>query len=482
MYIPSIFSNHMVLQRGIRLPVWGWDDVGREVTVNLGLQSAKTTVPDGGFWQITLDPIELGPPLHMTIGNGETEVIFENIVAGDVWVCSGQSNMGWPLCESDGSEQAIACSDHSNIRLFDVPPASSKDRQVDIDQTWQVCRPESAWCFSATGYWFGKAIHEAVATPIGLINSAVGGSPINCWIDRRVLEEDADFRPILDRYDSARAHVRAALSEYELGKAKAQLHNIPLTLAKPNDPQQGKGVPGGLFNAMVAPYIPFAIRGVIWYQGESNVLRAYQYRKLFAAMIDDWRNRWGQGDFPFLFMQLPNYDQSGEQHRDCWPELRDAQQAVLASAHTAMAVTIDIGDSRNIHPSNKKQFADRLANVALREVYGREAAVYGPRYLRHQTEGAAAHVHFSDVEGGLSTSDQEPVREFTVAGGNRRFAAAKARIENDHIVVQSDQVPDPIAVRYAWSNDPRCNLVNTTGLPAAPFRTDDWPGKTHSAR
>ena len=481
MYIPSIFSDHMVLQRGIRLPVWGWDDAGRKVTVALGRQSAKTTASEGGFWHTELEAIEPGPPARMTVSNGDTEVCFKNILAGDVWVCSGQSNMGWPLRGSDGSKEEIARAEFSNIRLFNVPPASSKDRQVDIDQSWAVCRPDEAELFSAVGYGFGKAIHEAVKVPIGLINSAVGGSPIECWTDRSVLEADADFRPILERYDSARAHTRAALAEYELVQAKARLSNVTQKMSRPVDPEQGKGIPGGLFNAMVAPYVPFAIRGIIWYQGESNVSRARQYRKLFAAMIRDWRNRWGQGDFPFLFVQLPNYDPGG-QEEGCWAELREAQQMALTLPHTAMAVTVDLGRSSDIHPPNKKEFADRLAGVALREVYGRKVSAYGPRYLRHRIEGSAVRVHFSEVEGGLRTGDGEPVRAFSLAGADRRFEAARADIESDHVVVRSEQLPVPVAVRYAWADDPPCNLVNRDGLPAAPFRTDDWPGVTDSRR
>lgn len=481
MYVPSIFSDNMVLQRGIRLPVWGWDDTGREITVRLGPQSEKTTVLQGGYWRLDLEPIEPGPPLRMAISNGEAEIEFANILAGDVWVCSGQSNMGRPLCTADGSEQEIPRADFPDIRLYDVPHASSKDRQVDIDQTWQVCRPDSAKFFSAVGYWFGQAIHKAVGVPIGLINSSVGGASIECWADRSILESDADFRPILDRYDFQRAHARSALAEYERALTEARLRNVVLKMERPSYPEQGKGIPGGLFNAMMAPYIPYGIRGAIWYQGESNVGRAYQYRKLLLAMINDWRERWGQGDFPFLFVQLPNYD-PGEQARGFWAELRDSQQATLAVPNTAMAVSIDIGQSHDIHPTNKKDFADRLARVALREAYEQDIPAYGPRYLRHEISSPAFRVYFSDSQGGLSAKDGKPLREFALAGADHRFWPAQARIEDNSIIAQSEQVPEPVALRYAWADDPLCNLVNGAGLPAAPFRTDDRPGVTYSRR
>lgn len=474
MYLPSIFSDHMVVQHGVELPVWGWADAGKTVTVRLGDQVREVRLAESGRWQVRLDPIAVGSPRTLTVSDGDETVSFADVIAGDVWVCSGQSNMGWPVQSATDGDRIAEQANCPDIRFFDEPHVLSGEPQIDIEmpRRWHTCTPESARLFPAVGYLFGRAIRDRVDVPIGLIHNAIGGAPCDIYVSRDALSADADFAPILDRYDFIRAHHR---------KAKQQREASATSTDPPVDPATTKACPAGAFNGIIAPIIPYAIRGVIWYQGESNVDRAFQYRKLFAALIEDWRRHWGQGNFPFLFVQLPNYEADGGRHTQ-WAELREAQQMALRLPNTAMVVTIDAGVSDDIHPPDKRPAARRLADVALREVYGRDVQAYGPMYRSHEANGRGFRVEFSHADGGLMTSDGAQPRGFALAGSDRQFVDAEAVIESKQVVVQNDQVADPVAVRYAWCNDPAVNLCNQAGMPVAPFRTDDWPGVTDSCR
>jgi sialate O-acetylesterase len=304
--------------------------------------------------------------------------------------------------------------------------------------------------------------------PIGLINTSLGGSRVEAWTSRAALEADDTLKPQIDRYDFDRAHYILARQAHERSGASSN---------PPGDPADSKKHVSGLFNAMIAPLIPHAFRGVIWYQGEANAYYGYHYRRMFTAMIRDWRARWGRGDFPFLFVQEPNLDLRPESEYQ-WAEMRESQAQALELPATAMAVTIDVGDPADLHPSNKQPVADRLAALALCDVYGRDVPAHSPMLDSYAVEGDAIRVRFRGACGGLKTDDGGPVTGFVVAGADRKFHPAAAAIDGDSVVVTSNKVSKPLAARYAWANNPTCNLYNGAALPAAPLRTDDWPGVT----
>ena len=489
-YLPSLFTDHMVLQRGMAIPVWGWAEAGQQVTVTVAGQTKTVTVGQSHHWQITLDPLAVGPPLMMTITNGDCTITLNNILVGDVWLCAGQSNMEFELHAADNGEQELAAAPDKPIRLFNMPCRVCQQPQIDVDARWQPADRDSAHPFSAVGYFFGSLIHREIDVPVGLINAS-WGSTIETWISRPVLESDPDYAPILQRFDFARKHYQQHHRFYydppglvNPGQ-NLQWHRLGLPRASDPgiDPTITRMQPSGLFNAMINPLIPAALRGVIWYQGESNADRAFQYRKLFAAMIGDWRRRWDRNDLPFLFAQLPNFGraQPGEFDAD-WAELREAQAAALALTNTGMAVTIDIGRSDDLHPPNKQQIAARLADVALQQVYGHDVEADGPVFEACEIKTDRVRVSFLHADTGLTTTDGQAPRCFIVAGADQNFAHAAADIEGSTVLLHSTDVPNPVTVRYAWANDPPCNLINKAGLPAAPFRTDDWPGITHASR
>ena len=472
MYLPSIFSDNMVLQRGQQVPVWGWADTGREVTVRLGDQQQSMLVPDGGYWRVDFDPIQPGPPVQLTAGDGEQSYTCENVVAGDVWLCAGQSNMQFALERSDGADLAIAQANDDGLRLLRVPPVAVAEPQVHTEARWLISEPRTAGGFSAVGYHFGATLRKELDVPIGTIQTALGGSHIECWMSRSSLQADPDFKPILDRYDFTRAHM-AVLGQAAKAQGKDAIFPQPVP---------AKQMVSGLFNGTLAPVIPYAIRGALWYQGESDPWRSYNYRRQLPAMIADWRKRWGRGQFPFLVVQLPNYN-AGDQGESPWAEMRESQAVAVASVpNAAMTVNIDLGDPNDLHPASKQPIADRLAKVALREIYSRDVAAYGPIFDSFRVETDSIRVRFKHVEGGLKTRDSQPVKGFVLAGKDQRFICAQATIDGDSVLLHSDQIAEPVAARYAWANNPCCNLYNRADLPAAPFRTDDWPGVTDHRR
>ena len=491
MRLPSIFGDNMVLQRDARLPVWGRAAPGAQVIVRLADQEAVATADDTGRWRVTLAPLSIreteGAPIEMTVtGDGET-LRLTDVLLGDVWLCSGQSNMGMLLSEVRDAEREVAAADFPAIRLIQPERVVSDEPRENFTGAWTACRPETAATFSAAAYFFGRMLHRELGVPIGLIDSSWGGTPAEAWTSMEVLGSSPKLAGTLSRWDRVLADYPAAraFSEREMqewndavARARAEGREPPLP---PNDPI-GPGhchQPAGLFNAMIAPLVPYALRGAIWYQGESNTPRAYEYRALFPAMIRDWRRRWGQGDFPFLFVQISAYGRRRRRpDENAWAELREAQTMTLAEPNTAMAVTIDIGEDFDIHPKNKQEVGRRLALAALATVHGRDVVYSGPTYESMSVEGDAVRLRFRHIAGGLATSDGAPPRGFTVAGADRRFEWADAALDGDAVLVRSDAVCEPVAVRYAWADSPDCNLCNAEGLPASPFRTDDWRGLT----
>ena len=471
--LPAVFSDNMVLQRDLAVPVWGWADTGEEVVVTCTgptfAAKSNSFADANGKWFLKLNAMPVGGPYEMVV-EGKNRITFKNVMLGDVWVCSGQSNMQWSVSQSDNPEEEIKNADYPNIRLITVPTKSAAVPQDNFDGKWVPCTPETVKNFSAVAYFFGRTLHNELGqkVPIGLLHTSWGGSSCETWIPEGVVEQYQDYAAIMQR----RAN---------------HLKDNP----NGGDNQQA----GYLFNAMINPLLPYGIKGAIWYQGETNAGRAYQYRTLFPLMIQTWREVWGQGDFPFYFVQLANFNPDGDKvlGESAWAELREAQTMTLNLRNTGQAVIIDIGDSKDIHPRNKQDVGKRLALMALARDYpevrisgesGRQIdnrplfAAYSPRFQSMSVKDDKAIINFVIIGGSLKTKDGGTVDGFIIAGTDRKFYVADAVIEGNRVIVSSPEVPNPVAVRYAWANDPACNLYGSNDLPVCPFRTDMWPGVT----
>jgi sialate O-acetylesterase len=470
--VPAIISDGMVLQQGTTVPVWGWADEGEAVTVEFQNQKVSG-VAKQGKWIVRLKPLKAGGPFNLIV-TGKNRIEFKNVLVGEVWICSGQSNMQWALRQTDNAEAEIASAKYPMIRLFTTPRLEVDAPVNDVKAGWKECSPETVATFSAVGYYFGRDLHKARNVPVGLINNAVGGSPAESWVSSGVLNGDGEYREFKAEYAKRMEQYEKALAKHkeETDKAKAEGKPAPRPPGRP-------WMPSGLYNGMLAPLAPYAIKGAIWYQGESNAGRAYQYRRLFPTMIRDWRAVWGQGDFPFLFVQLaafgPNSTKLGESD---WAELREAQSMTLsASPKTGMAVAIDVGTIDDIHPRNKQPVGSRLALSARAVAYHEKLVHSGPVYQSMKIEGDKAILSFKQIGGGLETRGGE-LKGFIIAGEDKVWREAKAEIKGDRVIVTGADVPKALAVRYGWMKYPACNLYNKEGLPASPFRTDDWPGLT----
>jgi sialate O-acetylesterase len=437
-----------------------------------------------------MDSPKVGGPYKMTIA-GKNVIEIDNIMSGEVWVCSGQSNMQWSVQNSNNPKEEIAAADYPNVRLFSVTRKVAQKPLKDCQGSWAPCSPETVPGFSAVAYYFGRKLHKDLDVPIGLIHTSWGGTPAEAWTRKEVLEAEPDFKPILTRHAERLANFPQAKKDYEkklqdwqqaAAKAKEEGKKAPRRPRAPLGPDSPHS-PAGLYNAMIAPLIPYGIQGAIWYQGESNAGRAYQYRKLFSAMITNWRKDWGQGDFPFLFVQLANFMQTKpEPAESAWAELREAQTMALSLPNAGMATIIDIGEADDIHPRNKQDVGKRLALWALAETYDKDIVYSGPLYKSMKVRRAKVVISFDHVGGGLVARDGEALKGFAIAGADRKFVWADAKIDGDTVVVSSENVANPVAVRYAWADNPVCNLYNKADLPASPFRTDDWPGVTVDAK
>ena len=490
--LPAIIGDNMVLQQGGKVSIWGWADSGEEVTAGVSWNSMKwsVTADKDGKWSFRLNPPKAGRPHEMTL-TGKNAITIKNILVGEVWVCSGQSNMQMAVQSSANSKQEIAGAGYPKIRLFSVKRKVAEKPQSDCEGSWSECSPETVPGFSAAAYFFGRELHKQLKVPIGLIHTSWGGTPAEAWTRREVLEANPDCAPILKRYADAVARYPQAMEEHKqklvewkqaAEKAKADGKKSPRRPREPFGPGNPHS-PAGLYNAMIAPLIPYGIQGAIWYQGESNAGRAYQYRTLFGGMIKNWRDDWGRGKFSFLFVQLANFMKvKPEPDESAWAELREAQSMTLALPNTGMAVIIDIGDAVDIHPKNKQDVGKRLALWALADTYGKKLVYSGPIYKSMKADGGRIVLSFDHVGGGLIAKGDEQLKGFSIAGADRKFVWADAKIEGDTVVVSSDKVSEPAAVRYAWADNPVCNLYNQESLPASPFRTDDWPGVTVDAR
>jgi sialate O-acetylesterase len=636
-FLSPLFTDNMVLQRDIKAPVWGWTEPGRQVTVRIQDKTAQATADSHGRWLARIGPLAAGGPYDLTI-SGPQNITLKSVLVGDVWVCSGQSNMEMGIGNVDNAEQEIAQANYPEIRLFTVPKKVAVEPQTTFAGQWLVCTPETVHAggwngFSAVGYFFGRTLHQQLHVPIGLIHTSWGGTPAEAWTSGEALSAMPDYRPAvaqmkqlavdqqrgqadylarmaawwtkndpgsahapgwadpafntaawntmplpqnwenagipelsafdgvvwfrkeidlpasavgkeallhlgpiddrdttwingvkvggLDQWDIARNY-RVPAGVLKPGRnviavrvldtggnggiygkpeqmaleisdvppillAGPWLYKASLPLAKaqplPMNADNNPNVPTVLYNGMVAPLIPFGIKGAIWYQGESNAGKAYQYRTLLPTMIRDWRTRWGEGAFPFLIVQLANFMPTSPQPvEDAWAELREAQlMTAEKTPKTGLAVAIDIGDAKDIHPRNKQDVGKRLALSALAIAYGRKLEFSGPLYRATQPEEGKIRLRFDHVGGGLAARDGGRLTGFAIAGEDRHFVWADAVIDGSTIVVSSPLVPHPVAVRYAWAINPVANLINKEGLPASPFRTDSWPGITVNA-
>ncbi|HSW46828.1 MAG TPA: sialate O-acetylesterase [Phycisphaerae bacterium] len=489
--VPNLFGDHMVLQRDLPVPVWGTARAGESVTVTLGDQTVSAMTDDKGRWKVTLGPLSAGGPLEMTIA-GENTITIRDVLVGEVWVGSGQSNMGWPVSRAkDGEQEAEAR--FPKIRLLHVDRIVADEPQHEVGGHWKLCSPQTVGNFSAVAYFFGRELHRHLKVPVGIINSSRGGTPAEAWTAKTALEGNPLYQPIFDRWEQTindyvakeRAASTTKTDGGPAGNGNNQASKRPSSQTATqysDDPRESPHRPGALYNGMIHPLMPYAIRGVIWYQGESNAPRAYQYRELMPTLIRTWREQWGQGDFPFLMVQLANFQsRQKEPYTSDWAELREAQSRTLALPRTGMAVAIDIGDPKDIHPANKQDVARRLALAARAIAYGEKIPYSGPLYDSMKAEGGGIRLRFSHTNGGLEAKGGE-LKGFGIAGRDRKFVDAKAVVDGDTVVVSSEQVAEPVAVRYAWADAPLCNLYNGAGLPASPFRTDDWPGITDNER
>ena len=473
--LAAIFTDHMILQRELPVAIWGTGAAGDTVTVAFAGQKKSTTIDPSGQWQVKLDPLAASAVARdLTVESKGQKINLTDVVVGEVWLASGQSNMEWPLNRTTAASTAIATAADPQFRIFDVAHCIS-DKPVNVvSGEWAACTASNVGTFSAVGYYFGKELRQALKLPVGVICSAWGGTPAQAWtpeatlaanplLQRRIAEFEAGIRD----YDPVKSEeiYRAALVKFKdaAAKAKAEGKPAPNPPVKRQRPGPTRNSPARLYNGMIAPLVPLSFRGVIWYQGEADASRAGEYRTLFPALIKSWRQAFGH-DFPFLFVQIAPYKEQP-------PEIRDAQLDTWRTVpNTAMAVITDYGDARTIHPQTKAPVGVRLALAARALAYGEKIEYSGPVFDTVKFDGARAILSFQHSGSGLLAKGG-PLKGFTITG-DTNFVPATATLDGQHVIVTSDQVAKPVAVRYGWENVPDVNLFNNEGLPATPFRTD----------
>jgi sialate O-acetylesterase len=479
--LASPFTDHAVLQRDQPIPVWGTADAGEQVTVTFNGQTRSVAAGADGRWLVRLDAHPAGGPFEMTV-SGTNTIRLSDILVGEVWICSGQSNMEWTVKNSRDPEQEIAAADFPLIRHFKVEKRTFDTPQTRCNGAWTVCSPATAADYTAVGYYFARKLHQELKVPIGLLNTSWGGTPAEAWTSAPALRGHAAFAGVFAAWDKQAENYPAALEKHQqaLAKweadaaaAKAAGKPAPQKPRGPQDPKTSPHKPAVLYNGMVAPLVPYAVKGAIWYQGESNAGRAGQYHDLLSLMIADWRRSFGQGDFPFYIVQLANFmARKPEPGESNWAALREAQYLTTTTVkNTGLATIIDIGEEKDIHPKNKQDVGLRLALNALARDYGKQVVYSGPVFKDMTIDGATAVLTFDHLGGGL-VAKGDKLTGFTIAGEDKKFVWADARIVGDTVVVSAASVAKPVAVRYAWADNPECNLYNKADLPAVPFRTD----------
>lgn len=470
--LPAVFSDNMVLQQGVKVPVWGWASDGEAVAVTFQGQTVSAAVKDGK-WKLELKRLKTGGPETFTVATTKQTIQYTNVLVGEVWVCSGQSNMEWPLSRSYQATNDINSATNTLMRLFLVTKAKADAPAEDVKGTWELCSPASAAKFSAVGYYFGRDLQAALKTPVGLIGTYWGGSPAEAWTSQKTLETNPRYKAeILDTYGSAAEKHFNALEAFNKEKAAAKTAGTPFTKQAPRAPWK----PSELYNGMIAPLLPYAINGATWYQGESNAGRAEQYRSLFADMIRDWRSVWGS-DFTFLCVQLAPFKAiQAEPGESDWAELREAQLlATTVLPKVGMAVITDVGEEKDIHPTKKQPVGARLALAARAIAYDENIPFTGPLYRNIKVKDGQALLTFENVGKGLLAKDGD-LKGFAICGEDGKWVWATATIKKKNtIAVSSPAVAKPVAVRFGWADYPVVNLWSQDDLPATPFRTDNFP-------
>jgi hypothetical protein len=484
--LPAIISDHMVLQRDVVLPIWGSANPGEDLAVTLAGQTKPAKADRAGKWVVQFDKLKAGEGLTLTVKANNT-ITVQDVLVGEVWLASGQSNMAMTVSRARDFDKEQAAAKHPQIRMFTVKRLGAREPQADCAGQWQVCNQDTVGTFSAAAYFFGRDLHHALHVPIGLIDSSVGGTPIEAWTSLKVQKARPELKALLASWDkkATEYNAEAAQEAYktrvaafrELAKkAKAEGKPAPRPPQPPVDPGSDTHHPAALFNGMIAPLVPFAIRGAIWYQGESNAGSAASgalYAMQLSLLVQDWRTRWGQGDFPFAWVQLPNFKTTAKG----WPLVREGMLKSLSLPNTGMTVNIDLGEENDIHPKNKQDVGKRLALWARAQVYGEKIPSSGPLPAGHRVTGGTMELSFSHTDNGLVAKGGD-LRGFVIAGADQQWKPAVARIEGNKVLVSSPEVKEPAAVRYAWASNPDGNLYNGADLPASPFRTDDWPATT----
>ncbi len=480
--LAPLFRDGAVLQRDQPIVVWGRAAAAERVEVRFNRQVESVIASADGKWRVTLKPEKASSAGTELVVSGANTVRVRDVLVGEVWLCSGQSNMAFLVRSADNAEAEIAAANYPLIRHYKVPSVTAEQPQFDVQAAWVAASPATVGAFSAVAYYFARDLHERLRVPIGLVNSSWGGTQIESWMSEAALRASAAGPAVLARWEAELAELpqkqqahEVALQKWEseAGKGKTGKGGARKKPAAP----EGKGSrrqPSALYNAMIAPLVPYTMRGALWYQGEANAARHAEYAALFPAMIKQWRADFGQA-LPFYFVQLANFEGGNAGRGDSWAFQREAQARALALPQTGMAVTIDIGDPADIHPRNKQDVGKRLALQARKQIYGEAVEAHGPMFSSAKREGNAMRVTFAHGTGLRVKRAAEPARvAFQVAGEDRKFVPAEAEVDGECLVVSAPSVKAPVAVRYGWANAPEARLFNGAGLPAAPFRSDNW--------
>jgi sialate O-acetylesterase len=477
--LPALLSDHAVFQQGLPIPVWGWADPGEQVTVEFRKQKVTTRTPASGRWMVRLKPEKAGGPDALKV-TGKKTLTASDVQVGEVWLASGQSNMEFPLNRSFEAAADIAASSNSLIRHFEVPRVKADQPLTDVRGYWELASPDASQNFSAVAYYFSRDLQKALQVPVGIIHASWGGSPAEVWMNESVITANPEYKnDILGRYEEQRKRYVELATRWQHDRTNALRTRQPVP-PRPLAPWR----PAELYNGMIVPLIPYALRGVIWYQGEANAGRAAQYRTLYPDLIQNWRKDWDLSDLTFLGVQLAPFDHGRKRSLEeitaaptssAWAELREAQ--VLSTQtlkNCGLAVITDVGDKDDIHPVRKAPVGARLALQARRIAYGEKIVASGPTYKSMKLKDGQLVVSFENVGSGLQVRGEQ-LTGFALCGEDRHFVWAKAEIDGDKVVLSSPQVAKPIAARYGWADFPVVNLFNREGLPASPFRTDDFP-------
>ena len=492
--LPGMFSGHAVLQRGLSVPVWGWGTPAEEVEVRFAGQIKRTTVDEEGRWRLSLSPLDATAEGQILVveGSESGQVIVEDILVGEVWLASGQSNMQWALSATERALQDIPAADHPGIRMFLADLTTSAIPRRRVGGEWNVATPLTAGKFSAVGYYFALKLHRELGVPVGIIRAAWGGKPVESFTSRETLATEPEGRALLQNLDAEMRRFDLGAAEASYKKQMAAWEKIRSSNRAEKDPKKRRKLPrkpqrprppalnpsraASIYNGMIHPWASYAMKGVIWYQGESNASRAKAYETLFPLLIMDWRKRW-DAEIPFYFAQLANFKSPTTRpgQESSWAELQNAQRLTLRLPKTGMAVINDVGAANDIHPRNKKTVGERLSRWALNRDYDqKDLVVSGPLYREFKVEEGQIRITF-DNAGGLTTSDGKNPARFEIAGEDRIWRWAEVALDGESAIVSSEEVPNPVAVRYAWASNPKgANLVNGAGLPASLFRTDSW--------